>query len=375
MTAIVLAGTGARMSDAQRDALSAEFNLPPSRLPAIASVEAPRGPFDSRNRLPVLWEGHHFYKHLPAGLRAGAVRAKLAWPRWGQVSYGSYENQYRRIERGAEYHRPAAILSFSAGAYQVLTSNYARAGYASPDAMLEDYRRGETEQTRSVLRFIAASPKMLEALRTGNYKVFARLYNGPGYRKNRYDVKLAAADRLFRQRGSAAPVEAAPVAPKRPDPAVKEAQELLIALGFPCGPHGADGWMGPATRRAVLRFQQGHPDLANDGLLGPQTIAALEMAGKRKQAEQAAVQGGGVAAGAGAGAAALAVGGGLSWPIIAALVLAGLALAGLLYWRYRRGFAWEIAHLKNINAGKVVEVAPWAVRQMAERSGKLLEAL
>lgn len=375
MTPINLAGTGVRMSDAQRDALSAQFNLPPSRLPALASVEAPRGPFDSQNLLPVLWEGHHFYKYLPAGLRAGAVRAKLAWRRWGQVPYGSYKNQYRRIERGAEYHRPAAILSFSAGAYQVLTSNYARAGYSSPDAMLEDYRRGEVQQTRSVLRFIAASPKMLAALRAGNYAVFARLYNGPGYRKNRYDVKLAAADRLARQRGTAAPVDAAMQPPGRPDPAVHAAQEQLLALGFDCGPNGADGWMGPATKRAVLRFQQGHPDLANDGLLGPQTFAALEMAMARKDAERAAVGNSGTAIGAGAGAAGLAAAGGLSWPLIAGLALAGLAVAGMVYWRYRAGFAWEIAHLKNIKAGKVIEVAPWAVRQAASRARKFVEAL
>lgn len=55
------------------------------------------------------------------------------------------------------------------------------------------------------------------------------------------------------------------------------AQELLIGLGYDCGPYGADGDFGPATELAVRRFQGDH-GLAVDGIIGPQTEAAVAAA-------------------------------------------------------------------------------------------------
>ncbi|ELP88904.1 hypothetical protein EIN_476160 [Entamoeba invadens IP1] len=56
---------------------------------------------------------------------------------------------------------------------------------------------------------------------------------------------------------------------------VKHAQEMLIKLGYNCGPDGADGYAGPNTVNAVKQFQQKY-GLAVDGKVGPQTISKLE---------------------------------------------------------------------------------------------------
>lgn len=61
--------------------------------------------------------------------------------------------------------------------------------------------------------------------------------------------------------------------PKRPDPVVKEAQELLTKEGF--DPGAIDGWLGTNTRKAVLEYQKAHPHLVNDGILGPATLSQL----------------------------------------------------------------------------------------------------
>ena len=55
---------------------------------------------------------------------------------------------------------------------------------------------------------------------------------------------------------------------------VTAAQGALIALGFNCGPDGADGDFGYNTRASVLRFQRSM-GLQEDGKIGPETWAAL----------------------------------------------------------------------------------------------------
>jgi len=55
---------------------------------------------------------------------------------------------------------------------------------------------------------------------------------------------------------------------------VRELQQRLIARGFTCGPSGADGKLGTATRSAVKAFQKAR-HLKVDGIAGPQTWTAL----------------------------------------------------------------------------------------------------
>lgn len=59
--------------------------------------------------------------------------------------------------------------------------------------------------------------------------------------------------------------------------AVKSLQEKLIALGYSCGVHGADGDFGASTESAVRKFQSEH-GLTVDGIVGSQTLKALDSA-------------------------------------------------------------------------------------------------
>ena len=65
---------------------------------------------------------------------------------------------------------------------------------------------------------------------------------------------------------------------------VKLLQETLISLGYNLGICGADGDFGTMTLDAVLRFQREH-GLKADGIVGPETYAALDKAAAGKQTE------------------------------------------------------------------------------------------
>lgn len=114
-----------------------------------------------------------------------------------------------------------------------------------------------------------------------------------------------------------------------PDPVVKEAQELLTSRGF--NPGVIDGWMGEKTKAALLAYQQAHPHLVNDGILGPATLAQLrrdaQMAGK--VAKDAVTKGGGGSLFAGG----LAFVSGLPWGWIVFAIVVGVIAWSL--WRYR----------------------------------------
>jgi peptidoglycan hydrolase-like protein with peptidoglycan-binding domain len=58
---------------------------------------------------------------------------------------------------------------------------------------------------------------------------------------------------------------------------VKLVQELIIGMGYDCGPAGADGVFGSGTDAAVRRLQSDH-GLAVDGVVGPATNAVIAQA-------------------------------------------------------------------------------------------------
>ena len=74
---------------------------------------------------------------------------------------------------------------------------------------------------------------------------------------------------------SAAAAPAGPLKPGDQGAQVKVLQRALASLGY--APGTVDGDYGPATQKAVTRFQRAFK-LTADGILGPKTLAALRTA-------------------------------------------------------------------------------------------------
>jgi murein L,D-transpeptidase YcbB/YkuD len=149
-------------------------------------------------------------------------------------------------------------------------------GFAGVDALVADARAAAAGQARLMARYIEKAG-LKDALAARDWERFARGYNGPGYRKNAYHTKLAAAYRRHAAEGGGQLKVAAAEPPLRQGAAgdrVLMLQRKLCALGYPLA---VDGIFGKATDKALRAFQRDHA-LAVDGIAGPLTRAAIDAA-------------------------------------------------------------------------------------------------
>lgn len=96
--------------------------------------------------------------------------------------------QAASLEQAKKINWSAAIRSTSIGKHQILAKWYRKAGYKS---ITEMCKANSTQQDSAFVHFIKAM-KYDRIVRAKNWQKFAKVYNGKGYRKNRYDVKLIA---------------------------------------------------------------------------------------------------------------------------------------------------------------------------------------
>jgi hypothetical protein len=267
------------MFDAQTRAaiehVAGEEGIEPAALLAIAEVESAGRAYavvGGEKRPLIRFEGHYFDRFVPASKRAAARAAGLASPKAGAVrNPAGQRERWQMLMRAMEIDREAAIMSVSWGIGQVMGSHWDALGYASPRALFKEASSGVAGQIRLMVRFLREN-HLLDELRRHDWSAFARAYNGPAYRKNRYDTRMAEAYARYRDGGVDAPPPSAGMLRlgsngKR----VRELQVLLRRAGFPVA---ADGDFGPATKRAVMRFQDAC-GLDVDGVAGPRTMEEL----------------------------------------------------------------------------------------------------
>lgn len=175
------------------DACVAAIGCEPAALEAVIAVESAKRGYDRHGRLTALFEPHKFYalleKHAPSKLSA-AVSQGLAYPRWGERPYP--KDSYPRIIAASKIDEELALQATSWGLPQILGSNYRNAGYKSAADMVTAFLVGEDEQLSAMTKLVVAW-KLDGALRSKNWKAFARAYNGSGYAKNAYDTRLQKA--------------------------------------------------------------------------------------------------------------------------------------------------------------------------------------
>lgn len=116
----------------------------------------------------------------------------LCYPRWGTYRYGAESIQHKRLEIASRFNRDTALESCSWGLGQVMGYHWKSLGYESLQAFINDMYESEAKQLEAMIRFIKVNGLLL-ALKNKDWVKFARGYNGSGYAKNKYHIKLANA--------------------------------------------------------------------------------------------------------------------------------------------------------------------------------------
>lgn len=258
------------------DRVAREFGFEPAALAGIAEVETDGQAFvvvDGHDEPLIRFEGHYFDRRLSPDKRARARALGLSSPAAGIVrNPASQAERWRLLARAADIDAEAAWESTSWGLGQVMGAHWSWLGYATVDALVAEARASSAGQLRLMARYILKAG-LSKPLALHDWPAVARGYNGPGYRTNRYDTRLAQAFARHTVGVLASP-PAVPLRRGDHGEAVRDLQAALSGAGYPVA---IDGAFGPLTQEAVERFQR-DAGLAVDGITGPRTRLALREA-------------------------------------------------------------------------------------------------
>ena len=260
--------------------VSLATSIEPAALLAICSVESGGRVFarvGGKLEPLIRFEGHYFDRRLTGVKRKRARAEGLASPRAGVVANPRTQaGRWALLRKAEAIDRTAARESVSWGVGQVMGAHWAWLGYRHVDDLVTDARSGAAGQVRLMVRYIRKAD-LLPAIKARDWAGFARGYNGPGYKKYKYDVKIGSAYRKFAKRyggGSAVAINAGTLRIGNRGAAVADLQHNLKALGYLLR---VDGDFGPATQKAVRQFQAGH-GLPSTGIADQNTEAAIRSA-------------------------------------------------------------------------------------------------
>lgn len=178
------------------DQVAEDLGVEAAVVKAVRDVEAGgNGFFGARPK--ILFEGHIFWKRLkehgiaPQEHRVG--NEDILYPEWTSENRRYYkDDQYARLEKAKKIDEGAALESASWGLFQIMGYHWELLGYETVKAFVKAMYVSEAEHLKAFARFLKAN-NLVVHLKALDWAKFARAYNGPGYKQNRYDEKLAAA--------------------------------------------------------------------------------------------------------------------------------------------------------------------------------------
>ena len=182
--------------------IARQHSINPASLLAVKLVESGvGGGFLPSKRCKILFEGHQFYeelkkkgnKNLPQLLK---VAPDIVYTTWNRAKYKGGELEWARLEKAIAIDREAALESASWGLFQIMGSNYAACKCRNVEEFVALNCESEDNQLELLINFLNTTG-IIKYLNDRQWSEFARRYNGPGYKQNKYDTKLRVAYNQF----------------------------------------------------------------------------------------------------------------------------------------------------------------------------------
>ena len=185
-----------KLTEEQIQSQARALGIEAAALKAVIEVECKGSGFNADNTPVILFERHVMRQRLIANDQSKiADQMMIKRPDLCSKStggYGLYSAQHGRLNAAAQYHRASALESASWGIGQVMGYHWKALGYESLQSFINAMYKDEASQLDVMCRYIKVNG-LVNALKNKDWKAFARGYNGSGYAKNNYDVKLANA--------------------------------------------------------------------------------------------------------------------------------------------------------------------------------------
>lgn len=194
-----------RLSDADFDRAARRLNVTIPHIKAVCAVESRGAGFLPDGRPVILFERHQYYKKFltvrnasqtEAALRAQRDQVAAAHPDICHPVRGGYVGgaaEWDRLTLARGFNDGAALDAASWGLFQIMGFNAKGLGYPSVQSFVRAMEASEGDQLEAFCRFVLKDPRLVRALQQRDWATFAMIYNGPAYRDNKYDVKLATA--------------------------------------------------------------------------------------------------------------------------------------------------------------------------------------
>lgn len=262
---VIFKGAAKPLADTDLPRLGALIGVGEDEIHAIIDVESAGSGFDGYGRVKALFEPHKFYAALSGSERDAAVSQGLAYPKWGEKPYPA--DSYARILAAIAINEAAALCSTSWGMGQIMGFNHSLCGFVSVQDMVSAFAESEAAQLEAMIKFLSSTGAD-KALADHNWVLMAKIYNGAGFARNNYALKLAAAFTKWRA------IKDTPY----PKPRQPEAGSISISKGDIMFA-GAKTYMGASSLITLLLSMIGSGAIpilpAIGAILATLTLAAL----------------------------------------------------------------------------------------------------
>ncbi|MBO0737575.1 MAG: N-acetylmuramidase family protein [Alphaproteobacteria bacterium] len=188
------------LRDEDFERAAATLNVDLAVIRAVAEVEAAGRGFLADGRPQILYEAHVFDRETQGRHRSVRdSRGKpLSVPAWDRTLYGAAGAWQHdgRLAPAASLNWTAAHRASSWGLFQIMGFNHRLVGHERIVDFVDAMVRGAGPHLDAFVAFIRAN-RLDNALRSRDWREFARRYNGPAYERNNYHTKLEQAWRRF----------------------------------------------------------------------------------------------------------------------------------------------------------------------------------